>query len=365
MIEVMKDLLTIARESGASDLHVTVGACPKMRLNGELTDIDKYPVMTPEDTKSILYSILSEFQVSYLENMGELDFAYEDDTGTRFRANVFKQKGNIGGVFRVLPSKILTLEELDLPPAIRGFSALRKGLVLVTGPTGSGKSTTLAAIINQVNRMRRDHIITIEDPIEYVHHHQKCLVNQREVGTDTLSFENALRGSLREDPDVILVGEMRDNETISVALTAAETGHLVFSTLHTIGAASTINRIIDSFPPHARQQVRTQLAMVLEGVVTQRLVLKKEGKGRLAALEILVMNDAIRNMIREDKTHQISSTMQTSSSAGMQTLDFHLAQLVKADKISMQTAVSNCLDIGNFKRYMANNNGINAAGVPQ
>jgi twitching motility protein PilT len=361
MIEVMRDLLAIARDSGASDLHVTVGCCPKMRLHGELTDIEKYPVMTPEDTKSILYSILSEFQVSYLENMGELDFAYEDESGTRFRANVFKQKGNIAGVFRVLPSKILTIEELGLPPVTRSFSALKKGLVLVTGPTGSGKSTTLAAIINQVNRMRRDHIITIEDPIEYVHHHQKCVVNQREVGTDTLSFENALRGSLREDPDVILVGEMRDNETISVALTAAETGHLVFSTLHTIGAASTINRIIDSFPPHARQQVRTQLAMVLEGVVTQRLVPKKEG-GRLAALEILVMNDAIRNMIREDKTHQIDSTMQTSSSAGMQTLDFHLAQLVKDEKITMQTAVNNCINIDNFKRYMSSGGTLGAPG---
>ena len=354
MIEVMRDLLAIARDSGASDLHITVGTNPKIRLRGELVNVDKYPVMTPDDTKSILYSILTEFQISYLENMGELDFAYEDEEGTRYRANIYKQKGCMGGVFRVLPSKILTIDELGLPPVARHFAGLKKGLVLVTGPTGSGKSTTLAAIINQINRTRREHVITIEDPIEYVHHHQKCIINQREVGTDTLSFENALRGSLREDPDVILVGEMRDNETISVALTAAETGHLVLSTLHTIGAASTINRVIDSFPPHARQQVRTQLAMVLEGVVTQRLVVNKEGTGRLAALEVLVVNDAIRNMIREDKTHQISSTMQTSTSAGMQTLDYHLAQLVKEGKISQTTGITNCIDLDSFKRYMMN-----------
>jgi twitching motility protein PilT len=352
MIEAMLDLLSKARDSGASDLHITVGTCPKMRLRGELTNIENYPVMTPDETKSILYSILTEFQISYLENMGELDFAYEDETGTRYRANIYKQKGCMGGVFRVLPSKILTIDDLGLPPVARHFAQLKKGLVLVTGPTGSGKSTTLAAIVNQINRTRREHIITIEDPIEYVHDHQLCIVNQREVGTDTLSFENALRGSLREDPDVILVGEMRDNETISVALTAAETGHLVFSTLHTIGAASTINRVIDSFPPHARQQVRTQLAMVLEGVVTQRLVPTKDGKGRMAALEVLVVNDAIRNMIREDKTHQISSTMQTSTSAGMQTLDFHLATLVKEGKITQKTALSNCIDVDSFKRYM-------------
>lgn len=353
MIEVMRDLLAIARDSKASDLHITVNSVPKMRLNGELVGIEKYPVMTEEDTKNILYSVLSDFQISYLENMGELDFAYQDEDGCRFRANVYKQKGCIAGVFRVLPMKILTLDEINMPSVIRNFVTLKKGLVLVTGPTGSGKSTTLAAIINQINRTRREHIITIEDPIEYVHSHQKCIVNQREVGTDTLSFENALRGSLREDPDIILVGEMRDNETISVALTAAETGHLVFSTLHTIGAASTINRVIDSFPPHARQQVRTQLAMVLEGVVTQRLVANKEGTGRLAALEIMVCNDAIRNLIREDKTHQISSIMQTSSSSGMQSLDYHLARLAKDEKISMQTAMVNCIDQESFKRYIA------------
>jgi len=351
MLDVMKDLLKIARDSGASDLHITVGVCPKMRLHGELTNIAKYPELNADDTKNILFSILSEFQQQYVENMGEIDFAYEDEGGGRFRANIFRQQGAYGGVFRVLPTRIFTLEELKLPPVIRSFASLKKGLVLVTGPTGSGKSTTLAAIINQVNRTRKEHIITIEDPIEYVHHHQNCIVNQREVGTDTLSFENALRGSLREDPDVILVGEMRDNETISVALTAAETGHLVFSTLHTIGAASTINRIIDSFPPHARQQVRTQLAMVLEGVVTQRLIVNKEHNGRIAALEILVVSDAIRNLIREDKTHQINSTMQTSADKGMQSLDLHLAKLVKAEIITKQDALNNCIDQDNFKRY--------------
>lgn len=353
MKEVMKDLLRIARDSKASDLHITVNSMPKIRLNGELVSIEKYPIMNSDDTRNILYSMLSEYQISYLENMGEIDFAYEDSGGGRFRANIYKQQGSMAGVFRVLPTKIFTLEELNVPPIIGNFAKLKKGLVLVTGPTGSGKSTTLAAIINQVNRTRREHIITIEDPIEYVHHHAGCIVNQREVGNDTLSFENALRASLREDPDVILVGEMRDNETISVALTAAETGHLVFSTLHTIGAASTINRIIDSFPPHARQQVRTQLAMVLEGVITQRLIVNKEKNGRLAALEILCINDAIRNMIREDKTHQINSTLQTSASAGMQPLDLHLAKLVKENKISKIEAVNNCIEFESFKRYMS------------
>ena len=355
MIEVMKDLFKIARDSGASDLHITVNVNPKMRLHGDLVAIDKYPVMTPDDTKNVLYSILTPEQIAYFENMGEIDFAYQDEQGGRFRANIFKQQGCVAGVFRILPVKIFTIDELNLPPVVRTFAQLKKGLVLVTGPTGSGKSTTLAAIMNQVNRTRKDHLITIEDPIEYVHHHNQCVVNQREVGQDTLSFENALRGSLREDPDIILVGEMRDNETISVALTAAETGHLVFSTLHTIGAASTINRIIDSFPPHARQQVRTQLAMVLEGVVTQRLIVNKEHNGRVAALEILCVNDAIRNMIREDKTHQINSTMQTSGSVGMQPLDLHLARLCKEGKIAKKDALDNCIDVENFNRYMQNN----------
>lgn len=351
MINVMKDLFKTAREHGASDLHITVNTCPKMRLYGELVSIDKYPVMNEEDTKNILFSILTEFQASYLENIGEIDFAYEDGIG-RFRANIYRQKGSYAGVFRVLPTKIFTMDELRLPNIIRNIAGLKKGLVLVTGPTGSGKSTTLAAIINYINKSRKEHIITIEDPIEYVHNHINCIVNQREVGNDTLSFDNALRASLREDPDVILVGEMRDNETISVALTASETGHLVFSTLHTIGAASTINRIIDSFPPHARQQVRTQLATVLEAVITQRLVVNKEKNGRVAALEIMVVNDAIRNMIREDKTHQINSAMQTGASTGMQPLDLHLARLIKENQITPKEAAYNCIDPENLKRYM-------------
>lgn len=353
MHEIMRDLFNIARTRGASDLHITVNVRPKIRHNGVLLDVEKYDKMDAATVQQILYSILEEHQISYLDNQGEIDFAYEDEQKGRYRANLFKQQGSLAAVFRVLPTKIYTMEELNLPQVVTQFANLRKGVVLVTGPTGSGKSTTLASIINYINRNRRDHIITIEDPIEYVHPHINCVVNQREVGIDTLSFGNALRASLREDPDVILVGEMRDNETISVALTAAETGHLVFSTLHTIGAASTINRIIDTFSANDKPQVRTQLAEVLQAVVTQRLIVKKDGSGRVAALEILCMNDAIRNMIREDKTHQINSTMQTGASVGMQPMDLHLARLFKEGTISNVEAINNCLDLENLKRYIS------------
>lgn len=353
MYDIITELLNISRENKASDLHITTNSKPKARLNGELASIAKYPVMRPEDTEKMVYSVMTDKQIEVLQKNGEVDFAYEDLDGGRFRVNVYKQRGKVSAVFRILPTKILTLDELDSPPAVRSFSELRKGLVLVTGPTGSGKSTTLAAIINQINRTRFNHIITIEDPIEYVHSNLNSIVNQREVGSDTKSFNSALRASLREDPDVILVGEMRDYETISVALTAAETGHLVFSTLHTIGAASTINRIIDSFPSEARGQVRSQLSTVLEGVVTQRLVPKADKSGRIAAFEILKANDAIRNMIREDKTHQIDSAMQTSASAGMQSLDLSLAKLVAKGIISENEAVNNCINFDTYKRYMA------------
>ncbi len=353
MYDLMKGLFSIARTGGASDLHMTVYTKPRARRNGKLLDIDQYDELTPDTIREMLYSILTEEQAVVLERKGEVDFAYEDENGGRYRANVFKQRGHLAGVFRVLPDKIFTMEELKLPPITKQFASLKKGLVLVTGPTGSGKSTTLASMINHINMSRREHIITIEDPIEYVHKHNNCIVNQREIGNDTESFGNALRASLREDPDVILVGEMRDPETISVALTAAETGHLVFSTLHTIGAASTISRIIDTFPANSKQQIRTQLAAVLEGVVTQRLIPKKDGSGRVAALEILCMNDAVRNLIREDKTYQINSTMQTSAAAGMQPMDLHLSRLCKEGIISSAEAISNSLDLESLKRYMA------------
>jgi twitching motility protein PilT len=322
----------------ASDLHVTAGAAPSLRVDGGLRPIEGAPRWMPEKVTKALYSLLVPDQLERFERELELDFAYTAG-GSRFRVNYYQQRNSIGGAFRLIPREIKPLEQLGVPASIGKFAGLARGLVLVTGPTGSGKSTTLAAIIDLVNRTRADHIMTVEDPIEFLHKHQKSLVNQREVGHDTHSFANALKHVLRQDPDVILIGELRDLETISVALTAAETGHLVFATLHTQSAAQTIDRVIDVFPPHQQGQVRAQLAATLQGVVCQTLVKKASGSGRVVATEVLVTTPAIGNLIREGKTYQITSMMQAGRGLGMHTMDQHLAELVDAGQITREAAL--------------------------
>ena len=324
---LLKDLLLKTIESNASDLHLTVGIPPKLRINGRLTSVGKES-LTAQNTKEFAIEILGKHYEAFNET-GEYDLAYEIEGVGRFRVNVFKQKGNIAIVLRYLTIHIPTLDELKHPRLFKDLIKKRRGLILVTGPTGSGKSTTLAAMINEINSTRSEHIVTLEDPIEYVHNHNKSIINQREIGEDTNTYANGLRAVLREDPDVILVGEMRDLETISTAITAAETGHLVLSTLHTIGAAKTIDRIIDVFPPHQQEQVRTQLASVLQGIISQQLIETADGKGRVAALEIMTMTSAIQNLIREGKTYQIESSIQTGTKFGMKTMDMALADLYK------------------------------------
>ena len=339
----IKELLIEAKEKGASDLHLNVGIPPVLRINGKLIRMN-LPELTPEITHEMMYSILSEKQKSGFEKFGEYDLSYELINISRFRVNVFKHRRGEGAAFRLIPEKIKTLSELGLPSILSDFTEKDRGLVLVTGPTGSGKSTTLAALIDIINKKRYDNIITIEDPIEFIHSHKNCLVSQREIGSHTPSFSSALRNALREDPDVILVGEMRDLETISMALTAAETGHLVFSTLHTISASETIERIIDVFPPHQQNQVRMQLAGSLLGVVAQTLLPDLDEKGRVPALEIMVANPAIRNLIREGKAYQISSTIQISKKDGMQSLDQSLKDLLMEGKISQEDALKKAVD---------------------
>jgi twitching motility protein PilT len=346
----IKELLIITKEKDASDLHLNVGVPPVLRINGKLEKLN-LPELTQEDTHNMIYSILDEKQETDFEKCGELDLSYELNNLTRFRVNVFKHRRGEGAAFRLIPEKIKTLSELNLPSIISTFTDKDKGLVLITGPTGSGKSTTLAALIDIINKNRYDNIITIEDPIEFVHYHQNCLISQREIGAHTKSFASALRNALREDPDVILVGEMRDLETISMALTAAETGHLVFSTLHTISAAETIERIIDVFPPHQQNQVRMQLAGSILGVIAQTLLPTKDEKGRVPAIEVMIANPAIRNLIREGKVHQIPSTIQTSKKEGMQSLDQALKDLVMEDKISREEALKKAID---KKAFMEN-----------
>ena len=346
----IKELLITTKEKDASDLHLNVGVPPVLRINGKLEKLN-LPELTPEDTHNMIYSILNEKQQTDFENCGELDLSYELNNLARFRVNVFKHRRGEGAAFRLIPEKIKTLSELNLPSILSTFTDKDKGLVLITGPTGSGKSTTLAALIDIINKKRYDNIITIEDPIEFVHYHQNCLISQREIGSHTKSFASALRSALREDPDVILVGEMRDLETISMALTAAETGHLVFSTLHTISAAETIERIIDVFPPHQQNQVRMQLAGSILGVIGQILLPTADGKGRVPALEVMFANPAIRNLIRDGKVHQIPSTIQTSKKDGMQSLDQSLKDLVMEDKISQEEALKKAID---KKAFMEN-----------
>jgi twitching motility protein PilT len=332
------ELLRRAKDLDASDLHVTPGSEPVVRVRGQLERLDGYEKLTPETVRDLLYRILSTEQQKILETRRSVDLAYSLPGVARFRVNVFFQRNAIGAALRTIPAEIKTLDELGLPEHIGEFASIPRGLVLVTGPTGSGKSTTLATLIDLVNRARREHILTIEDPIEFLHWHRNCIVNQREIGTDATSFADGLRAALRQDPDVILVGEMRDLETISTALTAAETGHLVFATLHTQSAPQTIDRVIDVFPAEQQHQVRIQLASTLQGVVTQNLVPTADGRGRIAALEILVPDDAVRNLIRQGKIEQIYSVMQTGTARGLQTMEQALADLVLRNVITREVA---------------------------
>jgi twitching motility protein PilT len=346
----LTDLLVDVLDRGCSDLHLTVGAPPTVRLNGHLVPVEDRAVLTPQAMQKVVYAILSQKQREKFEEHLELDFAYSVPGRARFRVNIYQQRDALGAAFRLIPFEIKPLEALGVPPAVANFAMLARGFVLVTGPTGSGKSTTLAAVVDLANRQRQDHIMTVEDPIEFLHEHKKCLVNQREVGEDTWSFQAALKHVLRQDPDIILVGEMRDLETIEVALTAAETGHLVMATLHTQDAAQTIDRVIDVFPPHQQQQVRVQLAGALQGVVCQQLIRTADGKGRVVATEVLVATPAIRNLIREGKTHQIYSAMQAGAKHGMATMDQHLADLVKKGKVTYDAALEKCHHVEDFNR---------------
>jgi twitching motility protein PilT len=333
------DLLEQVVVLGASDLHVTVGSEPVVRVNGRLQRLEDFARLTPEDTQRMLYRILSTEQQKIFETRRQIDISYSIPGLARFRVNVYFQRESLGAAFRLIPAELKTIEQLGLPQVLKDFTKKPRGLVLVTGPTGSGKSTTLAAVIDEINRTREDHIMTIEDPIEFLHRHKRCIVNQREIGPDATSFAEALRGALRQDPDVILLGEMRDLETIGTALTAAETGHLVFATLHTQDAPSTVDRLIDVFPAAQQEQIRVQIASTLQGIVTQTLLPTLDGKGRVAALEILLPDDAVRNLIRQAKVEQIYSVMQTNTSRGMQTLEQAMLELVRHGKIGTELAL--------------------------
>ncbi len=335
---------TEMKERGASDLHMVVGFPPLLRLNGELVPLERHPVLTPQSNKEILFEILDTGQQSVVEKNRDFDLAYELEGVGRFRCNILYQHRGIGGVFRIIPTKILTIEQLNLPEIIRSIAAFNRGLVLVTGPTGSGKSTTLAAIIDYINDNWAKHIITIEDPLEFVHPNKKCIFTQREIGTHARSFADALLVASREDPDIILVGEMRDLETISLALTCAELGILVFGTLHTNSASKTIDRIINAFPADQQAQTRSMLSESLKGVIAQQLLRTKDGKGRCAALEILIGSNALASTIREGKINQITSLIQTNTKQGMQTMDQHLMKLYKEEKISVEAAYEKALD---------------------
>lgn len=340
----------LMNEQGASDLHVTSNSPPILRIRGEMVRV-KYKTLENDELKAMLYEIAPETKIKEFEEKGDMDFGYEIPGLARYRCNFFYQKYGIGAVFREIPSKILTAEQLGLPAVITKMSMLPRGLVLVTGPTGSGKSTTLAAMVDYCNQQRKDHIITIEDPIEFVHENKGCLINHREVGTHTKSFGAALRGALREDPDIILVGELRDLETVMLAMEAAMTGHLVMGTLHTISAAKTVDRVIEIFPTNQQAQVRSTLADALRGVVSQTMFKRVDIKGRVVSFEILVATPAVRNLIREAKTYQIPSAMQTGKKYGMQTLDDAIMELLQAGKIDPDEAYSKCVDKAKFKPY--------------
>jgi twitching motility protein PilT len=333
------DLLKIMIEKGASDLHITTGSPPRARIDGKLVPLD-HPQLTPAETKALCYSVLTDAQKHKFEENNELDLSFGVKGLSRFRGNIFMQRGAVAGAFRTIPFQIKTFHDLGLPEIVNELVKKPRGLILVTGPTGSGKSTTLATMVDRINSERQDHIITVEDPIEYIHNHKKSLINQREVNADTVSFKTALKYVLRQDPDVVLIGEMRDLETIEAALTVSETGHLTLATLHTNSAVQTINRIIDVFPPHQQEQIRTQLSFVLEGILAQQLIARKSGQGRVLAVELLVPNPAIRNLIREDKVHQIYSMMQTGQTRfGMQTMNQSLFELYTKGLLSYEDAI--------------------------
>jgi twitching motility protein PilT len=348
----LRSLLDEMIRRGASDLHITAGERPKLRIDGSVVNSSAEDVLTPKDTLALTYSILTENQKKRFENEDELDFSFGIQNLSRFRANAFRQRGCVALAIRQVPFKITSLDELGVPPILSKLAERPRGLVLVTGPTGSGKSTTLAAMIDKVNRERRGHILTIEDPIEFIHRHQGCMVNQREVGSDTKSFSQALKYALRQDPDVILVGEMRDLETIQAALTISETGHLCLATLHTNSAAESINRIIDVFPSYQQSQVRAQLAFTLEGVVTQTLLPRSKGSGRVVATEIMICTPAVRACIRDDKVHQIYSIMQAGKKHGMQTLNDSLHQLYMQREVTLEDCLKASSDPAEFLRMV-------------
>ncbi len=360
-LPTLSELLKRMVDSGGSDLHITTNSPPRTRIHGELKPLEDLPALGPADTKQLAYSILTDAQKHRFEENLELDFSFGIKNIARFRGNLFNQRGAVAGVFRVIPFEIKTFDQLQLPQILRKLAEKPRGLILVTGPTGSGKSTTLATMLDLINSSRHEHMLTIEDPIEFVHPHKKCLVNQREVHSDTHSFTNALRAALREDPDVVLIGEMRDLETIESALRIAETGHLTFGTLHTNSASSTINRIIDVFPSHQQSQIRAQLSLVLEGIMCQSLLPKPDGKGRAMAMEILIPNPAIRNLIREDKIHQIYSAMQAGQEKfGMQTFNQSLYTLFQQRVINMETALARSSNVDELQDMI--NRGVPTAG---
>ncbi|WP_303005586.1 type IV pilus twitching motility protein PilT [Romboutsia ilealis] len=348
-------LLEIGVELGASDIHITVDSPPIARVKGSFIKL-REENLSKEDTFQMAKEITGPKKFKILEEHGEVDLSVSIESGDRFRVNAYKQRGNYAIAIRTITSQIPSFKTLGLPNVVASFAEKHKGLVLVTGPTGSGKSTTLASLIDIINSTQERHIITLEDPIEYVHHHKKGIVNQREIGNDTDSFNAALRAALRQDPDVILVGEMRDPETVSIALTAAETGHLVFSTLHTVGSAKTIDRIVDMFPAEQQQQIRTQLSTVCEGVISQQLIKTTDGRNRVAALEVMVTTPAIRNLIRENKTYQIQNIIQTSSKIGMQSMDQELVNLFRQGKISKESVLSRCTDFEYTSRLVGGMN---------
>ena len=345
------ELLNLGMEKKASDIHITVGLPPTFRINGELIRLEASK-LSPQDAKDLVYKVLDEKLIDTLEEKGEIDTSVSSPGVGRYRVNAYKQRGSYSMALRIIPLKIPTIEELKLPSIIKELSRLRRGLVLITGPTGSGKSTTLASMVDQINNERNCHILTLEDPIEYLHNHKNSMVNQREIGLDSQDFSNALRAALRQDPDVILVGEMRDLDTISIALTAAETGHLVLSTLHTVGAAKTIDRIIDVFPPHQQQQIKVQLSSVMQAVISQQLLPKLGTPGRIAAFEIMRTTSAIKNLIREGKIHQIDTAIQTGAQYEMQTMDNSLLELYRKGHISKESAINQAINKEYIIKYI-------------